>query len=52
MDMFNKAVAFQNHMGLFSEDIDIDTGELLGNFPQSYSHVALINTITILSGKK
>ena len=52
MEMFNKAVAFQNHMGLFSEDIDIDTGELLGNFPQSYSHVALINTITILSGKK
>ena len=43
---------FQMDLGDFSEDIDIDTGELLGNFPQSYSHVALINTITILSGKK
>ena len=50
--MFDRAVAFQNHMGLFSEDIDMKTGELLGNFPQAYSHVALINSITALFGKK
>ena len=39
---FDKLLSYSNHLGLFSEDIDFKTKRLLGNFPQAYSHLALI----------
>ncbi|MBI4403464.1 MAG: glycoside hydrolase family 15 protein [Deltaproteobacteria bacterium] len=42
--MFEKIIRNTNHVGLLSEDIDPDTGELWGNFPQAYSHVGVINS--------
>ena len=42
--MFNKLLSYSNHLGLFSEDIDFKSKRLLGNFPQAYSHLALIDT--------
>ncbi|HET7361586.1 MAG TPA: glycoside hydrolase family 15 protein [Salinimicrobium sp.] len=42
--MFNDLLSHSNHLGLFSEDIDFETKRLLGNFPQAYSHLALIET--------
>ncbi len=47
--MFQKLLSFSNHLGLFSEDIDFETKQLLGNFPQGYSHLALIDTAMVLS---
>jgi len=39
---FDRVLSYSNHLGLFSEDIDFKTKRLLGNFPQGYSHLALI----------
>ena len=48
-EIYAKIVEHGNHVGLFSEDIRISTGELLGNFPQAYTHIALINSSILLS---
>jgi GH15 family glucan-1,4-alpha-glucosidase len=50
--IFDNLLACGNHLGLFSEDIDFSTKRLLGNFPQAYSHLALINTATMFSEEK
>ena len=41
--MFDQLLSYSNHLGLFSEDLDFKTKRLLGNFPQAYSHLALID---------
>ena len=40
--VFEKMLTYANHLGLYSEEIGI-TGEQLGNFPQAFSHLSLIN---------
>jgi GH15 family glucan-1,4-alpha-glucosidase len=50
--LFESLLACGNHLGLFSEDIDFDSKRLLGNFPQAYSHLALIKTAVLFSEEK
>jgi GH15 family glucan-1,4-alpha-glucosidase len=48
--LFDQVLSHGNHLGLFSEDIDFESKRLLGNFPQAYSHLALIESAALLSG--
>jgi GH15 family glucan-1,4-alpha-glucosidase len=48
-DLFLDALAHRNRYGLLSEDVDPQTGELWGNFPQTYSMAGLILTAMRLS---
>ena len=48
-DAFEALLARRNKMGLLSEDLDPVTGELWGNFPQTYSMVGIINGAVRLS---
>lgn len=43
-EIFEHLLALRNDVGLLSEEYDPDTQRLLGNFPQAFSHVGLINT--------
>jgi GH15 family glucan-1,4-alpha-glucosidase len=51
-NILENLLACANHLGLYSEDIDFSTKRLLGNFPQAYSHLALINTATMFSEER
>lgn len=47
--LFERLLSLRNDVGLLSEEFDPVKGELLGNFPQAFSHVALVNTAHNLS---
>lgn len=47
--LFGAMLAHRTHSGLLSEDMDFETGELWGNFPQTYSLVGIINCAGQLS---
>ncbi|MGH3564171.1 MAG: glycoside hydrolase family 15 protein, partial [Mycobacterium sp.] len=42
-EVFDRAISYRNDVGLLSEEVDPATGELLGNFPQAFSHIGLVD---------
>jgi alpha,alpha-trehalase len=40
--LFHKLVSYANDLGLLAEEVDTSNDELLGNFPQAFSHIGLI----------
>jgi GH15 family glucan-1,4-alpha-glucosidase len=47
--VFERAIQYVNDVGLLAEEVDPDSGELLGNFPQAFSHVGLVNAAWAIS---
>jgi GH15 family glucan-1,4-alpha-glucosidase len=51
-ELFARLLSRCNDVGLLAEEFDPRTGRMLGNFPQAYSHVGLINCALGLSRRK
>jgi GH15 family glucan-1,4-alpha-glucosidase len=47
--VFERSIAYANDVGLLAEEVDEATGDLLGNFPQAFSHIGLINAAWAIS---
>lgn len=42
--MYERLIGLANDVGLLAEEYDPEAGRLVGNFPQAFSHVALVHT--------
>ncbi|WP_055491573.1 glycoside hydrolase family 15 protein [Streptomyces sp. TP-A0356] len=49
-ELFERLVGLCNDVGLLAEEYDPETGTLLGNFPQAFSHLGLVGTALVLYG--
>jgi GH15 family glucan-1,4-alpha-glucosidase len=47
-EVFESALRYANDLGLFAEEIEPETGEALGNFPQAFTHLGVINAALAL----
>ncbi|MGE5163287.1 MAG: glycoside hydrolase family 15 protein [Sphingobacteriales bacterium] len=52
LHLFNYLLSLRNDVGLLSEEYDPRSGRLVGNFPQAFSHLALVNTASNLAHYK
>jgi alpha,alpha-trehalase len=48
-EVFSRAAAYASDVGLLAEEVDGATGELLGNVPQAFSHIGLVNAAWAIS---
>jgi GH15 family glucan-1,4-alpha-glucosidase len=47
--LFDRLLGLCNDVGLLAEEYDTEAGRMLGNFPQAFSHVAIVNSARVLS---
>jgi GH15 family glucan-1,4-alpha-glucosidase len=50
--LFDRLLALRNDLGLLSEEYDPAAGRLVGNFPQAFSHIGLINVAVQLGASQ
>lgn len=50
-DILESILSMSNHLMLFSEEMDLKTNDMLGNFPQAISHLGVVRTITLLNNE-
>ncbi len=50
VNLFERLLGLRNDLGILSEEYDVDTHRQVGNTPQAFSHVGLVNTARHLSG--
>jgi GH15 family glucan-1,4-alpha-glucosidase len=48
-EVFERTIKYANDLGLLAEEVDPNTKELLGNFPQAFSHIGLVNAAWAIS---
>jgi GH15 family glucan-1,4-alpha-glucosidase len=49
--LFERLLSFENELGLLSEEYEPNTKRLIGNFPQAFTHLALVNTASVIDGQ-
>ncbi|GAA2815058.1 glycoside hydrolase family 15 protein [Saccharopolyspora taberi] len=49
-ELFDGLVGLANDVGLFAEEYDLGSGRFAGNFPQAFTHLALVNSAAVLQG--
>ena len=50
--LFEEALGYANDVGLFAEEIVPETGEALGNFPQAFTHLGVVNAALTLEERR
>jgi GH15 family glucan-1,4-alpha-glucosidase len=51
VERFDAITSYANDLGLLPEEIEPSTGAMLGNYPQAFSHIGLVNTAWLLTNK-
>jgi GH15 family glucan-1,4-alpha-glucosidase len=51
-ELFERLLALRNDLGLYAEEYDVARRRQVGNFPQAFTHLALINAARVLSGER
>ncbi|MGH3386515.1 MAG: glycoside hydrolase family 15 protein, partial [Nocardioidaceae bacterium] len=50
-DLFERLLDLRNDVGLLAEEYDVKLGRQVGNFPQAFSHIGLVNTAYLLNDR-